>query len=519
MASSVARCSASAALRRPLRPLIPAALLAPCLAYSPRCRWVETALRSGLFLEELRARGWLLDTPSQNAQSSATTPPKRLFLVPAVPVPPYVNASVRMLLSLGLQEAVLKSVRANPPPPGSTGPNHFLIVARVCSCFISGDRRPHLGKRARDECMPFQRIGPTKGELTGGVRVLSWEQVTPLDRKWSASPSAAQRLPNLVVPYPSSLLGEDRGRGRHAPWVLPSLRKPVRVFAAFGMLSNLTRAEIAELYAGFATHCAPREQTMIAQSSCYGKKCRFALRALMMKQLERARVPASQRHRERACLREGRQCPEVMSLVFWAFHDGGEGVGRLSDHHKSRDEPLYVDDREANDVLAVYRVMLSSTFCVHVGGDTPTRKSFVDAILAVCIPVVFQDDAVLFDSLPYADVIPYHQMVVHAPIMSELTQAAQAGTLIAAARASSTEKAPKGGEGRRPGDLLAFLRAIPPSVIEEKRRLLRKYAPLLTYPYPKMIAQKGTADAMPRGANAVTMAVERLAADVAAAPV
>ena len=31
---------------------------------------------------------------------------------------------------------------------------------------------------------------------------------------------------------------------------------------------------------------------------------------------------------------------------------------------------------------------------LHVGGDTPTRKSFIDAILAVCIPVVFQNDSV-----------------------------------------------------------------------------------------------------------------------------
>ena len=33
-------------------------------------------------------------------------------------------------------------------------------------------------------------------------------------------------------------------------------------------------------------------------------------------------------------------------------------------------------------MLAVYRVMLASTFCVHLGGDTPTRKSFVDAVVA-----------------------------------------------------------------------------------------------------------------------------------------
>ena len=34
----------------------------------------------------------------------------------------------------------------------------------------------------------------------------------------------------------------------------------VRVFAAFGMLSNLTRAAMTELRSAFATHCAPAEQ-------------------------------------------------------------------------------------------------------------------------------------------------------------------------------------------------------------------------------------------------------------------
>ena len=431
--------------------------------------------------------------------------------MPAVPVPPSVNSSTRMLLSLGLQEAVLKSVRAHPPPPGSTGPNHFLIVARVCSCYISADRRVHLGKRARDECQPFQRTGPTRGELNQGVRVLSWEQVTPLDRKWSTSVAAPPRLPNLVVPYPSSLLGDDPQKGRPAPWALPSLKKSVRVFAAFGMLSNLTKASLPELRASFATHCAPDEQSMLKQSSCYGKKCRFALRALMMAQLEAARAPYHERgHKERSCLREGKECPEVMSLVFWAFHDGGEGVGKLSSHHKaSKNEPLYVDDREANDVLAVYRVMLSSTFCIHIGGDTPTRKSFIDAIMAVCIPVVFQTDSVLFDSLPYSDQIPYLKMVVHVPIMEELTSQAQSGW--------NSEN----GIGGKKGHLMEHLRGIPDEVIKEKQRLLREYAPLLSYPYPKLQQSSkkkhGIMVLQPRGGgtNAVTMAIARLAADVA----
>jgi len=312
----------------------------------------------------------------------------RLFLVPVVPIPPSANASTRMLLSLGLQEAVRRSVEAHPPPPGSRGPNDFMLVARVCSCFISASRRPHLGSRARDECQPFPRTGRSL-ELSQAVRVLSYEQVTPLDRQWSTSRSTAPRLANLVVPYPSSLLGADASKGRAAPWAV-DLAKPVRVFSAFGMLSNLTALSRSQLRANYALHCSPAEQRMIDASSCYGKRCRFALRALVLQQLDAARLAAHERHRERSCLREGKRCPAVMSLSFWAPHDGGEGYGKLSSHHasKHKEEPLYVDDREANDVLAVYRVMLSSTFCVHIGGDTPTRKSFIDAIMATCIPAL-----------------------------------------------------------------------------------------------------------------------------------
>lgn len=277
---------------------------------------LERRVLYALFLEELRARGWLdtlgsVDAKARDGGARPSPPTKKLYLIPAVPVPPSVNQSTRMLLSLGLQEAVLRSVRAHPVPPGSTGPNHFIIVARVCSCFISGDRRPALGKRARDECQPFPRIGPTRGELNQAVRVLSWEQVTPLDRRWSTSSAVPPRLPNLVVPYPSSLLGADAQKKRMAPWELPNLRKSVRVFAAFGMLSNLTRATPEELRAGFRTHCSASERTMISQSSCYGKHCRFALRALVMQQLEVSAVAVQRWLLPTPCTRALRPAPDL----------------------------------------------------------------------------------------------------------------------------------------------------------------------------------------------------------------
>ncbi len=376
-----------------------------------------------------------------------------------------------------------------------------------------------------------------------------------------------------------------------------TLAKPVRVFSAFGMLSNLTSMSTSQLRASYAQHCAPAEQRMIHASSCYGKRCRFALRALVLQQLDSARVPLRERHRERSCLREARACPLVMSLSFWAPHDGGEGFGKLSSHHggsgKHKAEPLYVDDREANDVLAVYRVMLSSTFCVHIGGDTPTRKSFIDAIIATCIPVVFQSDSTLLESLPYRDTIPYERMVVYVPIAAEReAAAAAAGAAVASAAAPAAEVAGgeervtrslvpiKGGErgedtveatrtdssGRllskathqrkarlqdagaaatatptraapsaaaassavpeaaTPVEPLRFdgkslvdiLGDVPADAVQAKQALLRRYAPMLQYPYPKMLPKSSAqAGEVPSGPNAVSLALDRLAGDVA----
>lgn len=282
------------------------------------------------------------------------------------------------------------------------------------------------------------------------------------------------------------------------------------------MLSNLTRASLPDLQASFAKHCSPTEQSLISKSSCYGKRCRFAVRALVMAQLEAARLPLRDRHRERSCLREGRACPEVMSLWFWAYHDGGEGVGKLSDHHHStRDHPLYVDDRESSDVLAVYRVMLASTFCVHIGGDTPTRKSYIDAIMAQCIPVVFQRDRVLLDSLPFADAIPYEELSLFVPLMTELAAATgPSGLIVAPSLATGSSTGAARAEGS--ASLMQHLRAVPATVIASKQALLRKYAPLLQYSYPKLRAPTaaGGSGAPATGDNAVALAMQQLAADV-----
>lgn len=269
-----------------------------------------------LFLEEIRARGWL-----RSAADAASTPPRRgervLWLVPVVGVPPSYNASVRAAMAAGLFQAVRNSVATNPPPPGSSGPNHFMLVARVCSCYVRHDRRPHLGRRARDECAPFPRVGRLK-DLSYAVRVVSWEQVTPLDRHWSKDPAVRPRLPNVVMPYPSSFLGRDvsgggSGHPRPAPWELERLHKPILVFSAMGRLTklptlrnfsrpfteedraatnprrlslsalatpterstagggNVPNASVGEvLRAAFQRACSSAERRLIGSSSCYG---------------------------------------------------------------------------------------------------------------------------------------------------------------------------------------------------------------------------------------------------------
>ena len=44
-----------------------------------------------------------------------------------------------------------------------------------------------------------------------------------------------------------------------------------------------------------------------------------------------------------------------------------------------------------HDPLRVMKPMLQATFCLQPPGDTPTRRSTFDGILAGCIPVFFED--------------------------------------------------------------------------------------------------------------------------------
>ena len=140
---------------------------------------------------------------------------------------------------------------------------------------------------------------------------------------------------------------------------------------------------------------------------------------------------------------------------------------------------------------------------------------------AVCIPVIFHNKSVLMDSLPYRDVIPYNDMVFRVPIMDELLS--EINDEADGSKASPTRSTRRPANPHAPseasagqGQLMAHLRAVPEDAIRHKQALLRRYAPLLAYPYPKL-QRSGSRPAQraESGENAVTMAISKLAAALA----
>jgi Exostosin family len=89
-----------------------------------------------------------------------------------------------------------------------------------------------------------------------------------------------------------------------------------------------------------------------------------------------------------------RSCQDDGACFHYNLRDRGSALSRLRRRggiaaaaadlgYASQDE--YLDDVD-HFVEAVY---MASTFCLMPTGDTPKRRGFVEAILSLCIPVVF----------------------------------------------------------------------------------------------------------------------------------
>ena len=581
---------------------------------------IERYLPFALFVDELRRTHAARSTStmplgdedaaaskanSSDAAGDSASDAPTLYFVPYIVQLPDTNTSMRARLHAALRDATLRSVKAHPPrhrrQPTSPGtpppPNHFVVVPRVCSCPSRAGAVGHAqrarwcaannagltaaeacARTSKEACEPF-RDHPL---LRHSVRVVAYEQLSAADRAGRGGgeggrgrgmstragrgiQTAPPRLPNLVMPYPSSIVGPVAPTMPHAAsapaatdaidatsatvtatsrlllrapwaWTLPAPpapwdwtpRKPILVFAAMGALTNASKMSAAELAQRTAVACSADERRRMASSPCAGRACRFVARLRLARQLH------AHRHRgdttsastvERACLRQGNlltggsggaggggggggggagglRCPEVLITEFWLPHDTPHGVVGFDAHGKpidpaktSRrriprgdDAPLYLDERSNADVASLYRVMLASTFCLSLGGDTPTRKSTIDAIAAHCIPVLFsfRGDTMALDQLPFRREIPYDKLIHVIPL--EAVVDAAAGTS-AAPSATATD------------DVVRMLRDVPEREVRAKRAALRHWGPRLQYAF-------GTSPGA--GANAVQMVLREL---------
>ena len=108
-----------------------------------------------------------------------------------------------------------------------------------------------------------------------------------------------------------------------------------------------------------------------------------------------------------------------------------------------------------------------ATFCIEPEGDTLTRGSLYQSILAGCIPVVFRNDSDYLSLLAFSSYVPYERLWIHVDpglVVQETSF-----------------------------DLVPHLRSIPAEKIREKQLLLRKWAPVLAFPMadPSHVNNKG----------------------------
>ncbi|XP_035677161.1 probable xyloglucan galactosyltransferase GT20 [Branchiostoma floridae] len=101
--------------------------------------------------------------------------------------------------------------------------------------------------------------------------------------------------------------------------------------------------------------------------------------------------------------------------------------------------------------------MHHSVFCLQPPGDSPTRKSFFDAVQCGCIPVIFKLDHE--PVYPFDDVLDYSKFTV---------------------------KVTDGDFFQEKRSIVDILQDIPEAVIAAKRAELRQVTPLLQYSYPPL---------------------------------
>lgn len=100
--------------------------------------------------------------------------------------------------------------------------------------------------------------------------------------------------------------------------------------------------------------------------------------------------------------------------------------------------------------------MRHSVFCLEPPGDSPTRKSFYDAVISGCIPVILSGSKYRV-KYPFDDVIDYTKFTVAIPEQGIRTEEV---------------------------NIVEFLKTLSATIIKDKRRYLRTVLKYLQYSYP-----------------------------------
>jgi hypothetical protein len=98
--------------------------------------------------------------------------------------------------------------------------------------------------------------------------------------------------------------------------------------------------------------------------------------------------------------------------------------------------------------------MLRARFCLHPPGDTPTRRSTFDAILAGCVPVFFEDIAARRQYGWHLPPARYDEFSIHIPKESVVFGGVK---------------------------IISTLEAVPEPVVRRMRERALEYAPRVTY--------------------------------------
>ena len=391
------------------------------------------------------------------ANLAAARAPCALRVVPSVPLPSSVSGERRAAAMAAMRDAVRASVRAHPAA------RHVLVVGSVCSCQLLAEAPlTERHRRRADLCQPFRE----DAELAAAVRVASWEQPTAADRAADAQRTGVARAPNLVVPYPSALVGAASaaagGGGGRRPTDL-ELRRPIRVLAAFGTLAADAALDDDALASRLARHCGARVRDLMRRSACAGAPCRFLVRELLLRQVGRHAGRHGGRRAAERCLRgdddEGSGCPPALAVRLPSHACKGcssathrEAAGStavMAPPERRRDGTAMAG---ANATAHTFGAMLGATFCLQLGGDTPTRAAVYDSIAAGCIPVLFSNASVMTDSLPPP---LSFDGALHVPLALFLASP--------------------------PADIVEVLAAVPDAEVRRRQRRLREWAPAFDY--------------------------------------